>query len=120
MIKTTLISEMLKFHFGRKIFCSDGEDGVLVHVIFDPATRRMTHIGVKQGRLFGKAVHLPFDSVVSASGDGVTLPAKRADVAAATGEEQDGSILNNKSLFETPASSPPGLLTLIPLHPDHA
>src|SRR5216684_3436075 len=57
MIKTTLISEMLKFHFGRKIFCADGEDGVLVHVIFDPATRRMTHIGVKQGRLFGNAVH---------------------------------------------------------------
>jgi len=54
MIKTTLISEMLKFHFGRKIFCADGEDGVLVHVIFDPATRRMTHIGVKQGRLLEK------------------------------------------------------------------
>src|SRR5258708_40360759 len=96
MIKTTLISEMLKFHFGRKIFCSDGEDGVLVHVIFGPATPRMTHIGVKQGRLFGKAVHLPFDSVVSASGDGVTLRVKRADVAASTGEEQWWALVDNR------------------------
>ena len=48
MNKTILISEMLKFHFGSKIFCSDGEGGVLVQVIFDPATRSMTHMGVKQ------------------------------------------------------------------------
>lgn len=119
MIKTTLISEMLKFHFGRKIFCSDGEDGVLVHVIFDPATRRMTHIGVKQGRLFGKAVHLPFDSVVSASGDGVTLRVKRADVAAATGEEQGGAILDNKSVVENAGSAARGSLMLIAVHPEH-
>jgi len=119
MIKTTLISEMLKFHFGRKIFCADAEDGVLVHVIFDPATRRMTHIGVKQGRLFGKAVHLPFDSVVSASGDGVTLRVKRADVAAATGEEQGGAILDNKSVVENAGSAAKGSLMLIAVHTEH-
>jgi hypothetical protein len=71
MNKTILISEMLKFHFGSKIFCSDGEGGVLVQVIFDPATRSMTHMGVKQGRLFGKSVYLPFDSILAASGVGI-------------------------------------------------
>ena len=44
MDKTMLISEMLKFHFGSKIFCSDGDGGVLAQVIFDPATLNMTHI----------------------------------------------------------------------------
>ena len=29
------ISEMLKFHFGSKIICSDGEDGFLAQVVFD-------------------------------------------------------------------------------------
>ena len=37
MNKTNLISEMLKFHFGSKIFCSDGDGGVLTQVIFDHA-----------------------------------------------------------------------------------
>src|SRR5689334_9480163 len=79
MNKSTLISEMLKFHFGSKIFCFDGDDGVLVEVIIDPSTRNITHVGVKQGRLFGKTVHLPFNDVVSATGDGVTLSVKLAD-----------------------------------------
>ncbi len=98
MNRTTLISEMLKFHFGSKIFCSDGEDGIMVQVIFDATTRRMTHVGVKQGRFFGKTVYFPFASVVSATGDGVTLSVKRADVAAAKSEEPGGVILDNKSV----------------------
>ena len=65
MNKTNLISEMLKFHFGSKLFCSDGDGGVLAQVIFDPAALNMTHIGVKQGRLFGKSVLPPFDCVIS-------------------------------------------------------
>ena len=56
MNDTMHISEMLKFHFGSKIFCSDGEGGILTHVIFDPAALNMTYIGVKQGRLFGKSM----------------------------------------------------------------
>ena len=68
MAKTDLISEMHKFHFGRKIFCSDGEDGVLTHVCFDPASFRMTHIGVRLGHLIGgRTVYLPFESIVAAS-----------------------------------------------------
>lgn len=119
MQKTTLISEMLKFHFGNKIFCSDGEDGVLAYVIFDPATRRMTHIGVKQGRLFGKTVTLPFDSVVSATGDGVTLRVKRADVAAAKEEGQGGAKLDHKSIVENAASAAKGSLMLSAVHPEN-
>ena len=72
MNKTILISEMLKFHFGSKIFCSDGDGGILEQVIFDPATLSMTHIGVKHGRLFGKNVFLPFDCVISANEAGIT------------------------------------------------
>jgi osmotically-inducible protein OsmY len=119
MQKTTLFSEMLKFHFGNKIFCSDGEDGVLAYVIFDPATRHMTHIGVKQGRLFGKTVTLPFDSVVSATGDGVTLRVKRADVAAAKEEGQGGAKLDHKSIVENAASAAKGSLMLSAVHPEN-
>ncbi len=118
MNRTTLISEMLKFHFGSKIFCSDGEDGVLAHVVFDPATLRMTHIGVKQGRLFGKTVHLSFDHVVSASGEGVTLRVKRADLVA-KGEEAVGAVLAVKSVVENAASSAKGSLMLIAVHPEN-
>ena len=80
MNRTTLISEMQKFHFGSKVFCSDGEDGTLAHVIFDPKTRKISYIGVKQGRLFRKTVHLPFENIVSATGDGVTLNVRLADL----------------------------------------
>jgi hypothetical protein len=66
MEKSTSISEMQKFQLGRKIFCSDGEEGVLISIGFDPATRRMTSIGVKQNRFFGKTVHSPYETVVDA------------------------------------------------------
>jgi len=118
MKRTTFISEMLKFHFGSKIFCSDGEDGILTQVVFDPAKRRMTYIGVKQGRLFGKTVHLPFDHVVSATGEGVTLRVKRADLAAKS-EEPVGAALAAKSIVENAASSAKGSLMLIAVHPDN-
>src|SRR5712692_6234035 len=120
MNKTTLISEMQKFHFGSKIFCSDGEDGILVYVIFDPTTRRMTHIGVKQGRLFGKTVHLPFDSVVDATGDGVTLNVKRADVTVASGVEVSGALLDSKSVVERERYDNRGILMLVAVHPQSA
>ncbi len=100
MKKATLISEMQKFHFGSRIFCSDGEDGVLAQLIFDPAAHRMTHIGVRHGRLFGKTVYLPFDTVVDATGDGVTLRIKRADVFAASSTAVGGVLLDSKSVVE--------------------
>jgi osmotically-inducible protein OsmY len=119
MNKTTLISEMLKFHFGSKIFCSDGEDGTLVHAVFDPATRRMTHIGVKQGRLFGKTVNFPFTAVAGATGDGVALNVRRADVATAPTEVPGGATLDNKSAVENASTAAKGLLMLVAVHPEN-
>lgn len=120
MSKTTLISEMQKFHFGSKVFFADGEDGILLHVIFDPATRRLAHIGVKQGRIFGKTVHLPYDTVVNATGDGVTLRINRADVAAASSASVVGALLDNKSLVENTASTARGTLMMVAVHPENA
>ncbi len=117
MKKATLISEMQKFHFGSRIFCSDGEDGVLAQLIFDPAAHRMTHIGVRHGRLFGKTVYLPFDTVVDATGDGVTLRIKRADVFAASSTAVGGVLLDNKSVVERPGSADKGTLMLVAVHP---
>src|SRR5581483_917268 len=65
MGKNALISAMLKFHFGNAVFCSDGQGGTLVSVLFDASTKRMTQIAVKRGRLFGKTVYLPFASVTT-------------------------------------------------------
>ena len=53
------ILETQKFHFGNKIICTDGEEGILVQVGFDATARRMTYIGVRSGRFFGKTTYLP-------------------------------------------------------------
>jgi osmotically-inducible protein OsmY len=119
MNKTTLISEMLKFHFGSKIFCFDGEDGVLVDVVFDPATNSITHTGVKRGRLFGKTVHISFNSVVSATGEGVTLSVKLADLAAANSTQPGGAILTSKSMVENSGATAKGSLLLVAVHPEN-
>ncbi len=117
MEKSTLVSEMQKFQFGRKIFCSDGENGVLTHVSFDPATRRITHIGVKPGRLFSKVVYLPYEKVVSASGDGITLNVARHELADKT--EPGGALLDAKSVVEQANSSAKGSLYLVAVHPEN-
>src|SRR5260370_19064944 len=118
MNRTTLISEMQKFHFGSKVICSDGEDGILTHVIFDPKMRKISYIGVKQGRFFGKTVHLPFENVVSATGDGVTLNVRLADLAAAKSEEPGGATLSSKTLVENVESGTKRSLIIIAVHPE--
>src|SRR5947209_7404829 len=116
MNKSTRISEMQKFHFGARIRCTDGDDGYLTHVVCDPETCRLTHISVKQGRLFGKMVQLPYDVVVDATGDGVTLGITRAELAA--GNSTAGSaILDNKSIVENVGSAGRGTLSLIAVYP---
>ncbi len=117
MNKTILLSEMLKFHFGSKIFCSDGDCGVLAQVIFAPATLSMTQIGVKYGRLFGKSIFLPFDCVISANEAGITLSVKRSDVAAAKSQEPEGAVLTSKSIVENAESATKGSLMLVAVHP---
>ena len=117
MDRTVLISEMHKFHFGRKIFCSDGEDGVLTHVGFDPATRRLISLGVRQGRLFGKTVFLPFTSVVTASGDGIRLNITRAALAEASTAVSEGVWLDNRSVVKNSDGAKGGLL-IVAVHPE--
>ena len=117
MDKTMLMSEMLKFHFGSKIFCSDGDGGVLAQVLFDPATLNMTHIKVKQGWLFGKSVFLPFDCVISTDEAGITLSIKRSDVVSAQSQEPDGAVLTNRSIVENTESAAKGSLLLVAVHP---
>ncbi len=118
MSKIASISEMLKFHFGSKIICSDGDDGSLAHVIFDPVTRKMTHIGMKQRRLFGNTVFLPFDTVVSATGEGITIRATRAEVAASDSKVDRGAVLDDKSTVENAGSAGRGGLMLVAVHPE--
>src|SRR5690349_11156420 len=100
MEKTTSIAEMQKFIFGSKVFCSDGEDGILTHVGFDPATRRITHIGIKQGRFFGKTVYLPFNTVTNASGEGVQLSITRDSMTAAGQTAPSHALLDSKSVVQ--------------------
>ena len=119
MSKTTLISEMQKFHFGSKVIFADGEDGILLNVIFDPATRRLTHISVKQGRFFGKIVHLPYGTVENATGDGVTLSINRDDVATVSSVTVEGALLDNKSVVENAASTARGTLMMVAVHPEN-
>ncbi len=116
MSKKTAISEMQQFHFGAKITCADGEGGFLAQVIFDTSTRRMTSIGVKHRRLFGHIVYFPSDSVVSATGEGVTIRAKIAEVAAGSIVSVNGALLDDKSVVGNRDSSGKGRLMLVALH----
>jgi osmotically-inducible protein OsmY len=120
MNKVTSISEMLKFHFGSKVICSDGDYGVLTHVLFDPTTRRMTQFGLKQGRLFGKSTQLPFDTILSASSDGITVSLTIEDVNAANkpASASGNALLSSKSVVENLGTASKGVLALIAVHPN--
>ncbi len=117
MEKTTLISEMLKFHFGSKVVCSDGEEGSLAHVGFDRASRSMTHIGVKLGRFLGKHVYLPFSTVLHAGGDGVTLGITYAELAQSSQEAPGSALFDNRSVVQLADSARHGNVFLVAVHP---
>jgi osmotically-inducible protein OsmY len=117
MDKTTPISEMLKFHFGSKVFCSDGEAGSLTHVGFDRASRCMAHIGVKVGRFFGKTVYLPFSTVLDSTSEAVTLNITSADLAQSSHEAPSSALFDNRSAMQLANSGKRGLVFLIAVHP---
>ncbi len=117
MDKTLLISEMSKFRFGSKVFCSDGEDGILTHVGFDPTTRRMTYVGVREGRLFGKTVYAPFDAVTSASGEGIVLSITHDELSNVDKAKISGVELDAKSGVERAGAAGQGSLFLVAIHP---
>lgn len=115
MGKNALISVMLKFHFGIPVFCSDGQGGTLAYVLFDAATRRMTHIAVKRGRLFGKTVYLPFETVTTATGDGTWLDCTLAQLATFPDSEGPGVALHPRTVVKGEAGS--GTLALVAVQP---
>ncbi len=119
MSKTSLISEMFKFHFGSKVVYADGEEGHLVDVIFEPETHRLSSIGVRRGRIFGKAVHFPFDSVTSATSEGVRLSIKRADEAMTALTDVQGALFDARTVVENIGSAARGTLMVIALHPEN-
>jgi osmotically-inducible protein OsmY len=120
MSTTTRITETQKFHFGSKLFYVDGEDGTLVHVIFDPATRRLTHIGARQGRLFGKTYNLPYSTVLHATNGEVTLNIRRVDLPTASSSDVTGVLLDNKTSVDNASTSAKGSLMLLAVQPENA
>src|SRR5262249_4684689 len=115
----TSISEMQKFHFGSKVICSDGDYGFLTHVLFDPTTRHIIQVGFKQGRLFGKSAQLPFDTILSASSDGVRLGLTIEEVNAASKNESanGNALLSSKCVVERAGTANKGVLALLAVHP---
>ncbi len=113
----TSILETQKFHLGSKIICSDGEEGTLVQVGFDGAARRITYIGIRQGRFFGKTTYLPYDTVTNATGEGVSLRIPGADVVAASKNAPNAVFLDNKSVVEAGGQSR-GSLLLVAVQPE--
>jgi osmotically-inducible protein OsmY len=117
MQKTTLVSEMYKFHFGSKVFCSDGEAGSLTHVGFDRVSRCIVHIGVKVGRFFGKTVYLPFNTVLSSTGEGVTLSIASADLAQSSQEAPGSALFDHRGVVQLANSARRGTVLLVAVHP---
>jgi osmotically-inducible protein OsmY len=117
MQKTTSIAEMLKFYFGCKVFCSDGEEGSLSNVVFDREARRLNCIGVKLGRFFARTVYVPFQSIVNASGEGIVLSITRADLAQASAEIPGGALLDHRAGVQLKDSEKRGVLFLIAVRP---
>lgn len=115
MGKNARISEMQKFHFGNKIFCTDGQDGTLTRVLFDASSRRLTHLAVKQGRLFGKTFYLPFETVLRATGDGIWLNIALAQLATFPSNEGPGVPLDARTVVRGDTAS--GTLALVAVQP---
>lgn len=116
MGKKALISETLKYHFGNTIFCTNGQDGTLSHILFDAPAKRLTALAVRQGRLFGKTVYVPFEKVARASGEGIWLNISLAELAASPTAEGPGVVLNTHTVVKS--SSGNGTLSLVAVHPE--
>ncbi len=118
MLNVTGISEMRKFLFGRRVFCSDGEEGVLTSVGFD--AYRMNYLGIRLGRFFGHVVYVPFSNVVEANGDGVTLNLTCEQLAAASKDAPRSALLDGKSVVQNTETSAKGTLLLVAVDPQSA
>lgn len=114
------IAEMRTFLFGKRVVCVDGEIGYLAHVIVDPLTRRMTHLGVKSGHMFGKTVDLPYDTVSQATSNGVMLYLVRAECTTAHKVVGEGALLDHRSVVTRENAEEKGTLQQIKVRPANA
>lgn len=117
MNKMTSISEMQKFRFGSKVYCSDGEQGILSHISFAASTSRLSHIGVRVGRIFSKTFYLPFSAVVSASGEGITLQVTCVELSLASQQAPSEALLNRRSVIRNVVTGAEGSLKLAAVRP---
>lgn len=116
MEKLARISEMETFHFGGKVFCTDGEDGTLSHLGVDSNSRRIVSLGVKVGRFLKKTVYVPFSAVTSASGNGVVL-SLTCDELTASPTQATGALLDARSSVQEAGSNARGTLKLVAVYP---
>jgi osmotically-inducible protein OsmY len=117
MIKSTTISEMLKFRLGTKIVCSDGEEGSLTSIGLDNAHRSLFALGIHIGYLFGKTVYVSFAHVVDATSSGITLDLTYEQLLRASKEVPGGVWLDSRSTVVNADTSAHGTLILIAIHP---
>ena len=99
--------------------CSDGEAGNLAYLVFDATTKRLTHLGVKQGHLFGKTVDLTYDTVIGATGEGIVLRITHAELVATSEVAVGGAVLDHRSSVERIDSGDKGTMLLIAVHPEN-
>ncbi|BCL83477.1 hypothetical protein ccbrp13_59420 [Ktedonobacteria bacterium brp13] len=114
--KMTPVSEMEQFHFGGKVFCSDGEEGVLLHLSIDPNTHHIVALGVRLGRFFGRTITVPFSAVTDAGVDGVVLSITREE-AAADREPISGVQIDGRTTVQETNSGSHGTVSLVAVHP---
>src|SRR5579884_1826400 len=117
MQRASSIAAMLKFLFGRKVFCSDGEEGFLVNTVFDRDPLRLSFIGVRTGRFFGKTVYVPFDAIAGASGERVTLTISRAELAQASTAVPGGALVDGRAIVRLKDTGKQGTLLLVATQP---
>lgn len=116
MSNNALISEMLQFHFGQKIFCLNGQNGTLTQLVFDAAAKRLTSLTIKPGNIFSKAVSVPVARVEKASVDGLWLNMTIAELLASARGESSGVALDSHTAVK--GSTGNGTLTLVATQPE--
>lgn len=77
----TEFTEILKFRFGAPVVANDGASGVVDHLIVDPGTRSVTHVGIKLAHFFGSPHSIPVELVKDTHAERVELTIAREEIA---------------------------------------
>ena len=73
---------MIDIHVGARVECSDGAGGTVTNVIVDRATRRITHLVVKEGGFAGLERLVPVERAAEGDGATIRLHCTRAELGA--------------------------------------